>query len=112
MLGGRKMTKSVFERIDSLMKQQGKQQKEMNEYLHLGQRTYDNWKAGKSSTYLQHLDEIANYLGVTPNYLINGQESYNLLDTTEGELIDMFRSLSDSKKRFALNMVKLLLSES
>ena len=24
------MTKSVFERIDSLMKQQGKQQKEMN----------------------------------------------------------------------------------
>ena len=105
------MEKDIFNRIDTLMKQQKKQQKEMNEHLHLGQRTYDNWRAGKSSSYLQHLDEIARFLGVTPNYLITGQESYDLLSVSEGELIDMFRSFSESKKNFAMNMFKLLSAE-
>ena len=36
------MNNEIFDRIDKLMKIQNKQQKEMNEYLKLNQKTYDN----------------------------------------------------------------------
>ena len=83
----------VFDRIDSLMKSQKKQYKELNEYLNLGKKTYDNWKTGKSSTYLKYLNEIAKFLNVTPNYLLNGvDEKAEITNVLEIELLRLFRS--------------------
>ena len=104
------MKEAVFERIDSLMKQQGRQHKELNEYLKLGERTYNNWKTGKSSTYLQHIDEIATFLGVSPNYLITGNDKYSSSNALEDELLDVFRPLSEQKQRWILNIVKTVIA--
>ena len=105
------MKKAVFERIDSLMNQQGRQHKELIDYLKLGERTYNNWKTGKSSTYLQHIDEIATFLGVSPNYLIAGKDIYPSSNKLEEELLDVFRRLSVPKQRWILNIVKTIIAE-
>ena len=102
---------AVFERIDSLMEQQERQHKELHEHLKLGERTYNNWKNGKSSTYLQHIDEIAKFLGVTPNYLITGDDKYSSPNKIEEELIDLFRTLSETRQRWLLNVVKAIIAE-
>ena len=65
---------TTLERIDNLMHEQKKQYKELNEYLGVGKTTYAAWKNGMSKSYFKHIDEIALFLGVSPNYLIDGQQ--------------------------------------
>lgn len=97
----------IFSRIDSLMKSQKKQYKELNDYLNLGKKTYDNWKTGKSSTYLKHLNDIARFLNVTPNFLLNGiDETAELKSSLEIELLGLFRSLEESKQRWFLDAIR------
>ena len=52
------MEDQIFERIESLMRSQGVKTKEMLDYLELHRCTYDNWKAGKSKSYLKYIDKI------------------------------------------------------
>ena len=68
-------TQDVFRRIDGLMKRLNRQQKEMDNYLCLPKGTYSHWVQKKSSSYMYHLGEISEFLGVSPNYLILGTDS-------------------------------------
>ena len=78
----------------------------MNEYLKLNQKTYDNWKAGKSSSYLKYLHEIATFLGVTPNYLIYGEEKFSDISEFEQEILNALRPLSENYQRIVLRLIK------
>lgn len=101
----------VFDRIDSLMKSQKKQYKELNEYLNLGKKTYDNWKTGKSSTYLKYLNEIAKFLNVTPNYLLNGvDEKAEITNVLEIELLRLFRSIEESNQKWLLSVIQKMIT--
>ena len=103
---------STLERIDQLMKTQKKQYKELNEFLGMGKSTYDNWKKGISRSYYKHLDKIAIFLGVTPNYLImgpsNSQETPkdDQLYMAEKELIDLFRKMTKSQMDILLGVAR------
>ena len=100
----------IFNRIDSLMKEQKKQYKELNDYLKLGKKTYDNWKNNRSSTYLKYLNEISSFLNVTPNYLLNGiDDSKELTSALEIELLQLFRSLEEKNQRWLLDVVKKMI---
>jgi len=99
----------VFRRIDNLMKDQKRQQKDLNEYLNLGIRTYDNWKSGKSTSYLKHLNSIANFLHVTPNYLIRGVED-DEPNVLENELLNLFRSVNESRQQWLINVFRAMIS--
>ena len=84
----------VFSRIDKLMKKTGRQQKEMDAYLGLAKGAYSHWVQKKSSSYMFHLDEISQFLGVSPNYLILGTEDVSFgqgkraLSTEDMEFLD------------------------
>ena len=105
------MPNEVLERISSLLLKQGKKQKQLIEYLHLHDQTYNNWKTGKSTSYLKHLVEISEYLGVSPNYLICGKDQFREPDTLESELVFLFRQFPEKKKQMVLTLVKTLAEE-
>lgn len=74
-------------------------------------KNHNNWKSGKSSSYLRHLDEIATFLGVTPNYLISGSVRFDGKDPIEDEVVKIFRSLSEHNQRLVLNIIKAIAIE-
>ena len=108
------------------MQKQGKQQKDLTDFLGIHRNVYSDWKSGKSKSYTKYLYQIASFLGTTPEYL-KGETNisqtntvtgnYNVvgnhnsavhlgssdgLNQQETELITLFRSLSEINKAKAL----------
>ena len=88
----------VIGRITDLLIQKGKSQKELVEHLGLRKNTYTEWKAGRMSSYRQHIDEIASFLNVSPTYLLRGAECDATITSQEQELIEAYRHLSPESK--------------
>jgi transcriptional regulator with XRE-family HTH domain len=115
MRGGKtKMEYDVFERINLLLEDQGKTQMELITVLGMNRSTYSNWKLGKSKSYLKRIEEIADFFGVTPDYLLRGIEGEPESKTkvaTEDEMLRIFRKLSKRKQDCVMQVARTLLSE-
>jgi transcriptional regulator with XRE-family HTH domain len=99
----------VLLRILALLKQQNKSQKNLTDYLGLHPNTFNNWKYQNTQSYLKYLDKIADYLDVSPGYLIRGNtvgadtEDYTPL---ESKLINEIRVLSSEQQQALLTLIK------
>ena len=115
MHGGKQIMKTqVFERIEMLLEEQGKSQQNLLASLGMNRSTYSNWKLGKSRTYMKHIDEIADYFGVSPDYLIRGIENGPEDGTKaagEDELLRIFRKLSVNRQKCVIQVARALLAE-
>ncbi len=108
------MAEQVFERIERLLKDQGKSQQKFLAALGMNRSTYSNWKLGKSKSYLKHIDEIAEFLGVSPSYLLRGIEDgpeEGMKAAAEDEMLRVFRKLSPRKQECVIQVARTLLSE-
>lgn len=98
----------VFVRIDQLLHDQGKQQKELIDYLSMARNTYVNWKTQKNKSYMKHINEIADFFNVSPNYLIRGDEPRGNNSDYENELIRHFRKLNSQNSKIIFDLIKAL----
>ena len=64
----------VVDRIDQLLKEQHKTQKELVNTLGLSNATYTRWRYENGKNYMDHIEAIADFFGVSPNYLIRGDD--------------------------------------
>ena len=64
----------VFVRINTLLVDQGRMQKDLISYLGMAKNTYTQWKAGACRSYGSHLLEISKFLNVSLNFLAEGIE--------------------------------------
>lgn len=100
---------ATLERILELMKEKRMTAYSIEALLELPHGTFSNWKRGRSRTYYEHIDEIADRLGVTLEFLIRGTENVQfVLSSQETELVGDFRRLSDEAKDVVLKNVRLL----
>ena len=58
-----------LQRIIDEMKLNGKKQYELTDYLGLRHATFGNWKKGMNSSYKKYIHAIADFLGVSVEYL-------------------------------------------
>ena len=65
----------VIEKIQNLLKDQGKDQKDLCQHLKLSKSTFSSWKSGVTNSYMKKLPEIAEYLGVSVEYLLGKEKS-------------------------------------
>ena len=104
------MNNDIFKRIDELMRQQKKRQRELNQYLGLTHSTYDNWKRGTSESFMKYIEKIAEYLNVSPNYLICGKDDVSLpinkRKEDEDRIIHMIRSLPEKELTRLLRIIE------
>ena len=56
--------------MQALLKEQKKTQKELCDYLGITKGTYSNWKKGLSESYKSYIMEIAEFFGVSADYLL------------------------------------------
>ena len=61
----------ILEELDK----QNKTQKDLCNYLHIKNQAFSDWKAGKSQSYKKYLPEIADFLNVDINQLLNKKVS-------------------------------------
>ena len=103
-----------LERILDLLEEKGKTEKELVEHLKMGNGAFTRWKYDGSKTYLQHVGEIADYLGVNPNYLLYGEDdevNAGTLTTSEIRLIKLYRQINTKQKECVMNTAKLFLEK-
>jgi len=100
----------TLERILYLMKEKRMTAVAMEELLGVPHGAFSNWKRGKGKSYYEHIERIADLLGVSIDYLVRGEDVANeSLSQQEAELLRMYRQLSDDAKDVILKNVRLLL---
>lgn len=107
----RKMTENPeVQRIVELIREQGKKEKDLTDYLGISPGTMSKWKYDGSFVYIKHIDRICEFLDTTPNYLFFGPEDEDeRMTPVEKNVIKMYRSLENEKKKFVRDMLKYLM---
>lgn len=90
----------IIERIYEILNQKEKRAYQLCEILDIRTSTMSTWKTKKTDPPAKYMKTIADFLGVSLDYLLTGQEAPVRKTTTqeEDELIELFRSLPDPKK--------------
>ena len=61
----------TLNKIIEELEKQGKNQKELCDFLGIGKQNFSDWKKGKSKSYQKYLPQIALFLNVSIDYLAN-----------------------------------------
>lgn len=95
VVGDNKM--GVIERILKLISQKGITEQKFLSDLHLNRTLLSDWKSGKSKSYRKHIAEIAEYFGVSTDYLLTGSKTASLSpnDDVPEEFVLMARKTGD-----------------
>ena len=90
------------------MKEKGVNQQEVAQYLGLGNGTFTKWKYDNGKSYLKHLNKIAEYLGVSKTYLLEGINEVTKdekLSQKEQKLLEIFRNLKIAEQDMFLRQI-------
>ena len=94
----------TLDRISFLLKEQKKTQKDLCEAIGIKKNAFTSWKNGSNESYRKHLPQIAEYLGVSVDYLLGKTEirkgtalSEQPLTPSQNECLNLILSLSDSE---------------
>ena len=106
----RKLTDDpIVHRIMASLKDVGKTEKELIEYLGMVRGTFTSWKFQNIKSYMSRINDIAEYLNVSPNYLLRGVDdevNFETLSEAEIQLIKRYRIADDAGKDFILTSAK------
>lgn len=61
---------TVIENVVKLLKEQKKTQKSLTDYLGITQNAFTDWKSGRIKSYNKHLPKIAEFFGVSVDYIL------------------------------------------
>ena len=92
-------------KIMELLKIQGKTEKELTDHVGLSNTTFTKWKYKGLKSYRKHLDKIAEFLEVTPEYLTEGVDdiiNLGTMTTSELKLLQLYRKMGDDAKETLL----------
>ena len=90
----------IIERIYQLLDEKEKRAYELCDRLSIRTSTMSTWKARTNDPPAKYMKTIADFFGVSLDYLMTGQEAPVRKTTTleEDNLLDLFRSLPEPKK--------------
>ena len=98
-----------LDRILSLIGQKYGTDKAFEDDIGIPNRTVNDWKRGKSKSYLKLLPKIANTFNVTVDYLLGTEQKENSLSPLsdkEQELLDLFRQMSPEQQAAYVQIMK------
>jgi len=101
---------STLDKISEELKKQGKKQKDLTNYLGITKNAFSDWKGGRSFSYEKYIGKIADFLGVSTDYLLGKEKSPlsndNGLSEAQLELIGLFDSAPPEIQAAALAVLK------
>lgn len=100
----------VFVRIDEERRKKAIKQKDITDVCGLKQPAYNNWRSGKSKSYMLYIAQIANVLGCPAQYLLTGNDqtlSKDEMFINKDELFDAYRKADQRIKKAVRLMLYL-----
>ena len=91
----------VMQRIQDLLRERGKKQKELTDFLGITPNAFTDWKSGRIRSYTKHLPRIAEFFGVSVDYLV-GKEEKHSTDDDMTEYLEELRTRPELKMLFSL----------
>ena len=64
---------NTLEKISKLLEQQNKKQKDLTDFLGITKNSFSNWKSGNNNSYIKYIGQIADFLGVSADYLLGNE---------------------------------------
>lgn len=95
----------TLNKIAELLTLQGKRQKDLTDFLGVNKNAYSLWKSGKTTSYNKYIPQIADFFGVSPEYLLGRSDDVGTSaagDVNAAELLNIYNKLS------AVDRAKLL----
>ena len=80
----------TIDKILFLLAQQHKSQKSLTDYLNISKGVFTDWKSGKNTSYKKHIDKIAEFFGVSTDYLLGVEEQKNPLPENEERIRELY----------------------
>ena len=99
----------ILDRISKLLN--GREQRELTDFLGIKSVAFSEWKSGKSKSYKKYLIEIADFFNVSIDYLVYGKEINSIQDNLsedEKRLLNMYSQLTDIEKGEILGELKTI----
>jgi transcriptional regulator with XRE-family HTH domain len=93
----------------------GRNQKEVAEYLGVAQSTFNEWANAKKYPRIDKIEKLANYFGILKSDLIEEKDGKENAPAepklTEGEqiLLDLFRRVPENQQQLVLQMIRAAL---
>lgn len=110
----------MYEIFEKLLKENGVSAYKVSNATGIGRSTFTDWKSGRSKPKEEKLQKIADYFGVTLDYLVSGEEKEVSMpeqadlwiairkDKKLLEALEKYMSLSDKKKKHVIDTIDVL----
>lgn len=101
----------VLNKILTTMEEKKISQKELCNALKINGQAFTNWKNGHTKSYKKYLPQIAEFLGVSVDYLLGKKEKPTYegeLSESRKQLIDFAMSVSEEKAELLLRIMKTI----
>lgn len=98
----------VLDKVSQELKKQGKNQKDLTDYLGISKNVYTDWKSGKCKSYTKHLPKIAEFLNTSVDYLLGNEEKeiFPAADSDDNLRFALFGSDSDDITKEMLDEIR------
>jgi len=100
---------AILNNILHLLIVKGVRQSDLARYLGISRNSVSQWKANKSTSYMNYIDKLAEFFDVSVDELLHPDKT-NLYDSfiskDELELLDLYRSVTEQDMKIA--MIKAL----
>ena len=95
----------TLNKIIQILKERNIKQIELTNYLGVSKNIFTDWKSGRNTSYIKHLPKIAEFFGVSVDYLLGKETPTAENDFTYALYNELAHDLSDEKlkqlKQFA-----------
>ena len=101
---------STLDKISILLKEQGTKQKDLTDYLGVSKNQFTDWKSGRIKSYTKYIPQIAEFLGVSTDYLLGTEQKEKPTATSDelSKLLSISSGLSEDNKQKLLDYARLL----
>lgn len=109
-------------KLSELRNEKGLTQREIAKIFNVSQGTYNNWENGKTQPSIEQLVAIADFFGVSIDYLVGREgedgviasakdDRINLSDKSRDALYEFLKTISDKKKLTALRRFVFIMKD-
>ena len=95
----------MLDRIILLMN--GREQKELTDFLGLKKTAFSDWKSGKSNSYKKYIVEISEFFGVSLDYLVYGKKQEFSEDVKE--LLLLYSQMDENEKKIIMERARTII---
>ena len=102
----------ILLRIIASLQDIGKTEKELIEHLGMVRGTFTSWRYQNVRSYMGRIDAIAEFLNVSPNYLLRGVDDEVNMETmseSEIQLVKRYRRADEKGKEFVMQAAEYVI---